>query len=165
VVLHHSAIETMELGKRFRSVFLAGATFNLILDDDTARRALERIAAHLEPAGAALIPLFMPTVLPPTIIGRSVEKVDDDGSLLRCSTLAVHRDDDRRLQAIDLRYERRRGDEVETLDRAWMLHWHTQAGFAQLVAEAGLVVRAVVGADGRPAGDDASEFAFIVGHG
>ena len=51
VVLHHAAIEDMDIGRRFRSIFLAEATFNLIVDDATAGRALERIAAHFDPSG------------------------------------------------------------------------------------------------------------------
>ena len=70
VVLHHQPIETMDLEKRYRSIFLAGPTFNLLADDDTAGRALQRIHAHLEPGGSALIPLFVPTPTPAVQLGR-----------------------------------------------------------------------------------------------
>ena len=52
VTVHHTPIEHMDLGSTYRSIFLAGPTFNLITDDATAVRALERIRAHLDPAGA-----------------------------------------------------------------------------------------------------------------
>src|SRR4051794_30119765 len=35
VVLHQQPMETMDLPGRYRSIFLAGATFNLLVDDDT----------------------------------------------------------------------------------------------------------------------------------
>ena len=63
VTLHEATIETMELARRYRSIYLAGATFSLLVDDDTAWRALARIRAHLEPDGSALIPLFIPLSL------------------------------------------------------------------------------------------------------
>ena len=33
VTVHHSTIEDMDLGKTYRSVFLAGPTFNLLIDE------------------------------------------------------------------------------------------------------------------------------------
>jgi len=163
VVVHHASIEEMDLGKQFRSIFLAGATFNLIPDDDTAMRALERIRTHLQPDGAAMIPLFVPSVVPPDARLPSAEQVSDDGVSIRCSTLSVERFDDRRVQVARLRYERGRGDEVETLDRDWVLHWYSPSDFADLVVDAGLAVRKVLGPTGGPVGDGAKEFAFIVG--
>jgi hypothetical protein len=49
-------MEDMDLGRRYRSIYLAGATFNLLVDDATAGAALGRIAAHLEPGGVAPVP-------------------------------------------------------------------------------------------------------------
>ena len=37
VVLPHSAIESMDIGRRFRSIYLAGPTFNLMADENTPR--------------------------------------------------------------------------------------------------------------------------------
>lgn len=61
-----------------------------------------------------------------------------------------------------LRYERVDGDDVSILDREWVLHWHTQAGFRTLLGAAGLQVRAVLGTDGRPAAPDTAQVVFIV---
>jgi len=163
VVLHHSPIESMDLGQRYRSIFLAGPTFNLIVDDDTALRALERIRIHLEPEGAALIPLFVPDPVDPRVLGRAKELRTEHGETLRCTYVSVHRDDASRRQSAGLRYERISGGETTVLEREWVLHWHTQAGFRDLVTDAGLRVRAVLAGDGRPATDDAGEFVFIVG--
>ena len=64
VTLHHGLMETMDLGRRYRSIYLAGPTFNLLADDTAAAQALGRIHAHLEPGGSALIPLFVPELTP-----------------------------------------------------------------------------------------------------
>jgi trans-aconitate methyltransferase len=165
VVVHHASMEEMDLGKQFRSIFLAGATFNLIPDDDTAGRALERIRTHLEPDGAAMIPLFVPSVVPADAVLPSAEQMSDDGVLIRFAARSVERFDDRRLQVARLRYERQLGDHVETVDRDWVLHWYTPSLFADLVVGAGLAVRKVLGPTGGPVDDRATEFAFIVGRG
>ncbi|HQY86043.1 MAG TPA: class I SAM-dependent methyltransferase, partial [Ilumatobacteraceae bacterium] len=163
VTLHHAEIENMDLGRRFRSIFLAGATFNLIVDDATAGRALERIAAHLEPGGAALIPLFVPPPVPAADIGRVSERIVEGGHTLRCTTIAVQRRETERLQTATLRYERVENDgERSTIDRDWTLHWYTPPLFAELVAAAGLRPLRVVDADGAPARAESTAFAFIV---
>ena len=56
VNLHLAGMEDMDLGRRYRSIYLAGATFNLLIDDATAGGALRRIAAHLHPGGVASSP-------------------------------------------------------------------------------------------------------------
>ncbi len=61
-----------------------------------------------------------------------------------------------------LRYEIVDGDDHQVIERPWILHWHTPAGFRELAAGAGLDVRSVVGSDGSPAADDATEFAFVL---
>jgi SAM-dependent methyltransferase len=163
VTLHHAEIENMDLDRRFRSIFLAGPTFNLIVDDATAGRALERIAAHLDPSGAALIPLFVPPPVPAADIGRVRERTVARGHTLRCSTIAVERRDAERLQTATLRYERVDDDgESSTIDRDWTLHWYTPPLFAELVAASGLRLLRVVDADGTPARAAATSFAFIV---
>jgi len=89
VVLHESSIESMELGRTYRSIFLAGPTFDLLADDDTAGRALQRIALHLAPDGRVLIPLFVPPVVGQRAIGSGPVHTDDDGTVLRCITVSV----------------------------------------------------------------------------
>jgi hypothetical protein len=152
----------MELPRRYRSIYLAGPSFNLLVDDDAAWRALARVRAHLEPDGSALIPLFVPDPIPPVVLGVPRTHTTDGGATLRFSVLASDWDDAARLQVTHTRYERERGDEVEVLERAWMLHWHTQDGFRQLASDAGLLVDEVVGLDGGPAAPDATLFTFVV---
>jgi trans-aconitate methyltransferase len=162
VTVHHSTIEQMDLGTTFRSIFLAGPTFNLIVDDPTAGAALARIRNHLDPAGAALIPLFIPDPVPERHLGHVREHVDDRGRALRVTATSSDRYEAGRLQTTVLRYEIIDGDDHQVVERPWVLHWHTPAGFRELAAGAGLEVSAVFASDGSPAADDATEFAFVL---
>jgi len=131
-------MQTMRLPFHYRSIFLAGGSFNLLPDDATGSQTLQAIAAHLGPGGAAMIHLFVPS---PTAPVPPREERLTDGTVLRCSTVHVRRDAERRLQTVRLRYERERpGKSPESLERNWLLHWHTPEGFEQLSAAAGLKV-------------------------
>lgn len=162
VTLHETPIESMELIRRYRSIYLAGATFNLIVDDDTAWRALARIRAHLEPDGSALIPLCIPGPLPVEELGAARTHVTEDGRTMRFTVLTAERDDATRRQTTLLRYELDADDEHQVVERPWVLHWHTQEGFRQLLGDAGLLVDDLVAPDGRPAGPDDAQFTFWV---
>jgi SAM-dependent methyltransferase len=137
-VLHLAAMESMDLPRRFRSIFLAGATFCLLEDDEAALAALRRIAEHLEPDGSALIPLFVP---PPPDLGRTKEAQSDDGALLRATPVRCKRDERTRVQITVLRYERHSRGHSEVVERAWRLHWFDRHDFVHLAANAGLCVR------------------------
>ena len=160
VTVHHSTIEDMDLGRRYQSIFLAGPTFNLLPDDAAASRALERIAAHLEPTGSALIPLFVPEPVPERHLGMTREHVEDSGRILRVAATATDRDEGAKTQTTTLRYEVSDGDNVESVEKPWLLHWYTQSGFSELATAAGLSIIAIVASDGQPASTDADEFAF-----
>jgi trans-aconitate methyltransferase len=162
VTVHHSTIEQMDLGTTFRSIFLAGPTFNLIVDDSTASAALERIRDHLDPAGAALLPLFIPDPVPERDLGHVREHIDERGRTLRVTATSSDRDEADRLQTTVLRYEIIDGDDHQIVERPWMLHWHTQSGFGELASNAGLEVAAVFAPDGSPAAEDAAEFAVVL---
>jgi hypothetical protein len=162
VTVHHATIEEMDLGTTFRSIFLAGPTFNLIVDDLTASAALARIRDHLDPAGAALVPLFIPAPVPERDLGSTREQVDDRGRTLRVTATSSERDEERRLQTTVLRYEIIDGDDHHVVERPWVLHWHTLPGFRELAADVGLEVAAVYASDGSPAADDATEFAVVL---
>lgn len=160
VVVHHQRMESLDLGRRYRTIFLAGPTFNLLPDDELARRALLRIRAHLDDGGSALIPLFVPARTPDEKIGAVREAVEPDGSTIRVSTVAEVRDDDARRQKTILRYERVHGDASTALDRPWVLHWYSQDEFRDLAEAAGLATVMVLDAGGGPAAATATEFAF-----
>lgn len=160
VTVHHSTIQEMDLGKTYRSIYLAGPTFNLLTDDDTAVQAFERIRLHLDEDGAALIPLFVPDPVPAAEIGVPREHTDESGRILRVTTTATERDEEARLQITVLRYEVVDGDEVEVTERPFTLHWWDQSAFRDLAVDAGLRVEAVLSPDGSPAPQDAEQFAF-----
>ena len=161
VVLHHQRMESMDIPRRYRTVFLAGATFNLLPDDDRAASALARIRDHLEPSGSALVPLFIPKAISNSDLGAVREVKDPTGSILRVAAVAQERDEDARTQTTVLRYERIEDDgTASVIERPWVLHWHTQRAFRELVTSSGLTTTAVLNADGTPATDDAETFAF-----
>lgn len=160
IVLHESTIEDMDLGRRYRSIFLAGATFNLLPDDHAAAQALHRIAAHLEPGGAALIPLFVPDPVAPQERPRRHEA--EPGLTLQVTAVSSTRDESARLQRTVLRYERIRDGVAEVEEREWLLHWHTQESFASMAEAAGLEVTAVRDAGGGPAGPSSTSFVFVL---
>lgn len=162
VVLHQSTIEEMDLGRRYRSIFLAGPTFNLLADDHTAVQALHRIAAHLEPGGSALVPLFVPEPVAPEEIGRPRRHQEAPDLVLQVTTVSSTRDERARLQRTVLRYERIRDGAAEVEEREWLLHWHTQESFASMAGAAGLEVAAVRDAGGGPAAPSSTSFAFVL---
>jgi hypothetical protein len=160
VTLHHGRIESMRLAQRYRSIFLAGPTFNLLLDDDTAQRSLHRVAAHLEPGGSVLIPLFIPERIPAEQLGLPREHRPDDETLMRFTTVDEVRDESARCQTSLLRYELRTGGDSSIVERSWVIHWHTQDGFRGLVAETPLAVSAVMNASGHQASATDQQFVF-----
>jgi SAM-dependent methyltransferase len=153
VTVHCQAMQDLDLGRRFRSIFLAGPTFNLLPDDDTARRALVAIAAHLTDDGQALIPLFIPTRTPSDQLGTARELRTDDGTLLRVTAIEERSDERARTRTTVLRYERHTPDgDVEQVERPWIVHWYDRDDFERLAAEAGLPIL-----DVRPAAPDDPE--------
>jgi SAM-dependent methyltransferase len=160
VTLHRQQMQRMDLGKRYRSIYLAGATFNLLPDDETARRVLTLIRAHLTLDGAALIPLTVPAPVPRLESVR--EAVDARGDLLRVVVGVPIRDDAHRDQRTPLVYERikRSGPMVRSV-REWVLHWYPRSTFQALAEECGLATLAVVELASSPEGDET--FAFVLG--
>ena len=155
VVVHLQRMESLDLPRRFRSIYLAGSAFNLLPDDDLAHRALLRIRAHLDDGGSALIPLFVPLPTPEGELGQPREAEEPDGSTIRVTAISEVRNDDERRQETVLRYERVAGDTSTVVDRPWLLHWYSQDQFRELAASAGLATVMVLDAAGGPAADDA----------
>jgi hypothetical protein len=84
--------------------------------------------------------------------------------VLRCTPVAVDRDEARRVQSVTLRYERTTPERAEVLDRDWVLHWYVPSAFRDLATAAGLVVRGCVDPrTGEPATDDAVSFVVVLG--
>lgn len=160
VTLHHQRMEELSLGRQYRSIFLAGPTFDLLVDDDTALRALRAIREHLTDDGAAMIPLWIPEPTPADDLGVTREATGEDGAVLRYTAVSEVYDETTRTRITTTRYER--GPEI--LDREWILHWHTLEQFQALCTEAGLVAR-FADDDGKPVTSAATEFTAIVRRG
>ncbi len=165
VVLHHATFESMDLGRRYRSIFLTGATFNLLPDDDAFARALGRIAAHLEPGGSALIPLFVPDPPPAGGVpagGGTREVTDADGTVMRVGTVSMERDEMARRQVTVLRYELVDAAGSHVVERPWLLHWIDNDAFARLACDAGLDVARVFGPTGAPHTPNDTSVTFLL---
>ncbi|WP_416972498.1 class I SAM-dependent methyltransferase [Streptomyces sp. 4F14] len=146
VTVHHQRMEALDLPRRYRAVFLAGPTFNLLPDDATALAALRGIRAHLDEGGTALIPLFTPTPTAPETIGAVRTVTAPDGAELRVSVVSERRDEQARTQTTLLRYERHHGADSVVEDRPWVLHWYDR--FEHLAETAGLTTTSVTEQDG-----------------
>jgi SAM-dependent methyltransferase len=162
VVLHHASMADFALARKFKSIFIAGPTFNLLPDDDVALAGLSCVRAHLVEGGGALIPLFIPKPTPASAFGTFRQSPGDDGAVLRFAPLSETRDEAARIQTTLLRYERVIDGETESLERAWVLHWHTQNRFGAMASQAGLKVAAVLDANGQKATAEAEAFVFVL---
>lgn len=131
------SMQAMRPRRHYRTIFLAGPTFNLLPDDDAMAQALAGIARALSPDGTAVVPLFEPE--PVSQPGTTVSRETPDGSL-SCRTVAAARDPLERTQTLTLRYERVTSDDVETVERDWVLHWIDVEAFTELAAGTGLRV-------------------------
>ena len=162
VVLHHQRIQDLHLPRRYRSIFLAGPTFNLLTTDEDVADALKGIRAHLDASGSALIPLFIPEQTPPEDLGQARQATEPGGAIIRVTPISEQRDEQKRIQETVLRYERIEGGEHVTEDRVWTLHWHSQESFRSLAAAAGLRTAAILDQHGDPASSDEEAFAFCL---
>ncbi|QSB15354.1 class I SAM-dependent methyltransferase [Natronosporangium hydrolyticum] len=162
VTLHHQRMEELSLGRRYRSIYLAGPTFNLLPDDDSSLRALRAMRTHLVDGGSALVPLVIPEPTPTDQLGVAREAEGDDGAVLRYTAVSEEYDEVARTRTTRTRYERQTPVGLECAEREWILHWHTVVGFRALCAEAGLRVASVVDGSGAPANDTATSFTATV---
>ena len=160
VELFTQRMEELELPRRYRSIFLAGPTFTLLPDDETALRALKGVRRHLADDGSALVPLFIPAPTNPEDIGKISEVTAHDGAILRCSVVSTDRDEENRLQHSVLRYEKHLNGTSVVEERTWLLHWYTPSGFRKLAEAAGLFVASVQDANGQSISLESDETAF-----
>lgn len=159
VAVHHQRVEDLALERRYASIYFAGPTFNLIPDDAIALRALRAIRDHLTGEGTALIPLWVPGPTPESALG-TVRESEAAGVTLRFIPVTESYDTGLRTRTTTTRYQRETSAGVETVDREWILHWHTPDGFRQLCAEAGLTIVRLADDDtgGEPTGTASSSF-------
>lgn len=157
VTVFHQRMQALNLPRRYRAVFLAGPTFNLLPDDATALAALRGIRAHLTEDGTALVPLFTPAPTPAGQIGHVRTAAAPDGAELRFSVVAEQLDETARTRTTLLRYERRSGSDSSVVERPWVLHWYDRHDFEELATAAGLAVTAIMDPNADPAPADATD--------
>ncbi len=140
IVTHCQRMEDLALPRTYRAIYLAGPTFNLLPDDDAAGRTLDGIAAHLEPDGQVMVPLWIP---PPTgrqEFGRTHEATTAAGMTARYTVESEAYDHVGRTRCTHTRYELDDGHHTESVRRDWIIHWHSPDGFAELASDSGLAV-------------------------
>ncbi|MBC7633296.1 class I SAM-dependent methyltransferase [Aeromicrobium sp.] len=152
----HQRAESLNLDRRYSSIYFAGPTFNLLADDETALQALRAIREHLTDDGAALIPLWVPDPTPDDELGVTRSTDDGQGIELRYTPLSETYDRERRTRATTSRYERVAPGGTEVADREWIIHWHTPRSFSALSTDAGLRVVGIIDDDTNEPASNAS---------
>jgi len=140
IVTYCQRMQDLALPRTYRAIYLAGPTFNLLPDDDTARRTLQRIAAHLDPGGQAMVPLWIPPATDRLEFGRTHEATIAGGMTARYTVESEDYDVPARTRCTHTRYELDDGRHTQRLRRDWIIHWHTPDSFAELARDAGLTV-------------------------
>lgn len=162
VTLHHGLMQDFLLSRRYRSIFLAGPSFTLLVSDQDAQRTLSCMRSHLEPDGSVLIPLELPDI--PALraaIGRGRKAQDGDAELVFSLTEVVEASDGQSVSC-RLRYERHSpGAAPEVLERSWHRRFWSQTQFRTLMQHAGFTNVRFVAPDGGNAADNASQFVVL----
>jgi ubiquinone/menaquinone biosynthesis C-methylase UbiE len=98
--LYEQAVEDLQLPRRYRTIIVPSSSIQLVIDPATAERAVARLAAHLEPGGA----LVMPFMILEGDESWAVEALRPDGALVR-RTARSHYDPVTQLEDTDDLYE------------------------------------------------------------
>lgn len=165
VTLHHGLMQDFSLSRRYRSIFLAGPSFTLLVSDQDAERALSCMRSHLEPDGSVLIPLEVPDVAAlRAAIGHPRQAREGDAELVFSVTDVLEAPDGQGVSCV-LRYERRReGAPPEVLERPWHRRFWSQSQFRMLMERAGFTGVRFLAPNGGRAADDASQFVALATH-
>lgn len=165
VGLHLAWMQDLDLGRRYRSIYLAGPTFELLPDDDAALQALQAFRRHLTPDGMIMIPLWIAGPTPADDLGTVREAVDASGTILRYAAVSEDHDPITRTRRTAVRYERvPRTGPSQRVDREWLVHWQTPQTIAALAAQAGLTVRDLDPSESHLTGAPDEEFTVLLGH-
>lgn len=163
VTLHLAEMQSFSLPRRYRSIFLAGASFTLLTTDKEAASALDRIHAHLEPAGSALIPLEIEDFgSRRKALGHFREVTSPAGERLRVAIVALDVCEEERTACYRLRYERiREGGSRDVVERDWKKRWWSQEQFREMLRSAGFEKVTFLSPHGGRARPDASVFVAL----
>lgn len=165
VALHVSRMEDLELGRQYRSIYLAGPTFELLPDDEIAVRALEAFRRHLAPGGTIMIPLWIAGPTPIEDLSVAREVTDEAGVALRYTPVSEDFDPASRTRCTAVRYERIPPfGPRQQVDREWVIHWQTPQTIAELASLAGLTVRNLEPSSKHLSGEPDEEFIAFLTH-
>lgn len=161
--LYLAEMQSFQLPRRYRSIFLAGASFTLLTTDEDASKALARIYGHLETGGYARIPLEIEdSQAIRKDLGCYREITNRSGDRLRMSTLALDASEDGRNLSHRHRYERiPAAGEPVVVERTWERRWWTQKQFRELLFAAQFDEVAFVTPAGGVAEPDTSVFVAL----
>lgn len=167
VALYHAEIQSFSLPRRYRSIFVAGASFTLLTTDEDAESALERIYEHLEPGGSALIPLEIVDVEAiRKHLGRFREVTTEAGGRLRVAVVALDVSTDGRSLRQRLHYEYiPPSGESDVVERDWQRRCWSQQQFLEMLLSARFDKVSFRARDGGRAQPDAVEFVALARRG
>lgn len=155
-------VSELDLDRRYRAIYIAGASMTLLPDDETAQKTLNRFAAHLLPGGSVMIPLEIEQA---EDLNRAIGFFKEDrlanGELVRCGMTEVDCDEQARHARITLRYERHSTEGKEVVERVWERHWWDQDQFRDMLETAGFDRITCLDPAGGKAGPDATTFVFL----
>lgn len=165
VRLSVARMEEMDLDRQYRSIYLAGPTFQLLPDDKVALRALKVFARHLASDGTVMVPLWFAGPTPAEQLGTAREALDDTGAVLRYTPVSEDYDPTTRTRRTAVTYERiPTTGAPERVDREWVIHWQTRHTITELASEAGLTVRSIDPPRASGEGELGEEFTAFLAH-
>lgn len=137
-ILHEGLFQNFQLNKQFASIYIASASFTLLVNDEDAIKTLRQIHDHLLPNGVAWIPLEIPdTNQLAASINQFKTSIDDKGNTIKVGMIDYHLTDNDRNLVISLQYEREIEGTNETVVRAWQRRSWNEAQFTALAQQAG----------------------------
>lgn len=167
---HEQLMQSLDLSRRYRTIFVPVASFMLVPQLDQAARALSGFHHHLEPGGKVMIPLLLPwkediaTNAAPAGKWRLRRESNqqEDNRTVRCWELATY-DFQQQLKLSQLRFEVISDGQIRATEkRQFSLRWYTQEQFASMLRQAGFRdIHAVRDYSLQPAQPDDASFSFI----
>lgn len=147
--LYEQAMESLELPRRYRTIFVPSSSFQLLTDREAAGRAMARFREHLEPGGALVMPFMLlwserraarePGDPWEWRVHQERER-PEDGALIRRWQRSRY-DVAEQLEHTEDRYEVIAGGEVVSTEhhqRSPATRWYTQEQALAVYREAGL---------------------------
>jgi ubiquinone/menaquinone biosynthesis C-methylase UbiE len=140
--LYLQSMEELDLPRRYRTILVPSSSFQLVLEPDAARSAMHRLAAHLAPGGALLLPFTR-------VAGDhewAGERVRADGAVVRRRHVSRY-DPETQLEDTDETYELIIDGEVVAQERhvrAPATRDYTLEQALALLDEAGLMAERVL---------------------